>query len=197
MFTPNCRAIVEKLDRAAGLNHREITGRSLWLAGKLSSSMTSHWEMRVALAAFEAEALAIAPLHAWGLVLPMADGLVSYQMRHQWGTHVNMLPVADLPPGLRTPIFGVRQITHRRERWPIEAVHVTIGVGALLAIPMPGDLGLFWAGTASNEPLSRRAGGRARHARETDRRTVARARVRRRARGPARAARIARPTCCR
>jgi SAM-dependent methyltransferase len=25
--------IVEKLDRAAGLNHREITGRSLWLAG--------------------------------------------------------------------------------------------------------------------------------------------------------------------
>jgi len=26
-------AIVQKLDRAAGLNHREITGRSLWLAG--------------------------------------------------------------------------------------------------------------------------------------------------------------------
>ena len=25
--------IVAKLDRAAGLNHREITGRSLWLAG--------------------------------------------------------------------------------------------------------------------------------------------------------------------
>jgi hypothetical protein len=25
--------MVEKLDRAAGLNHREITGRSLWLAG--------------------------------------------------------------------------------------------------------------------------------------------------------------------
>jgi hypothetical protein len=24
-------AIVAKLDRAAGLNHREITGRSLWL----------------------------------------------------------------------------------------------------------------------------------------------------------------------
>jgi hypothetical protein len=25
--------IVQKLDRAAGLNHREITGRSLWLRG--------------------------------------------------------------------------------------------------------------------------------------------------------------------
>jgi hypothetical protein len=24
-------AIVEKLDRAAGLNHRELTGRSLWI----------------------------------------------------------------------------------------------------------------------------------------------------------------------
>jgi hypothetical protein len=29
-------AIVEKLDRAAGLNHREITGRSLWLDGSRS-----------------------------------------------------------------------------------------------------------------------------------------------------------------
>jgi hypothetical protein len=26
-------AIVAKLDRAAGLDHREITGRSLWIAG--------------------------------------------------------------------------------------------------------------------------------------------------------------------
>jgi hypothetical protein len=29
---PELPAIVQKLDRAAGLNHREITGRSLWLA---------------------------------------------------------------------------------------------------------------------------------------------------------------------
>jgi hypothetical protein len=26
--------IVAKLDRAAGMNHREITGRSLWIAGR-------------------------------------------------------------------------------------------------------------------------------------------------------------------
>ena len=116
--------------------------------------MTSHWEMRVALAAFEAEALAIAPLHAWGLVLPMDDGLVSYQMSHPWGTHVNILPPADLPPGLRTPIFGVRQITPGDNHSAIEAAYATLGVGALVAIPMPGDSGLFWAGTASNEPLS-------------------------------------------
>ena len=30
---PALPPIVEKLDRAAGLNHREITGRTLWLAG--------------------------------------------------------------------------------------------------------------------------------------------------------------------
>ena len=58
--------------------------------------MTSHWEMRVALASLEAETLAIAPLQGWGLVLPGPDGLVSYQMRHQWGTTVNLLPVTDL-----------------------------------------------------------------------------------------------------
>jgi hypothetical protein len=28
--------IVAKLDRAAGLNHRELTGRSLWLAGSFN-----------------------------------------------------------------------------------------------------------------------------------------------------------------
>ena len=72
--------------------------------------MTSHWEMRVALATLEAEALGLAPLQAWGLVLPVGGGLVSYQMRHQWGTHVNILPVEDLPAGLRTPISAVRQI---------------------------------------------------------------------------------------
>jgi len=35
-------AIVEKLDRAAGLNHREITGRSLWLDGSRSVRHSPH-----------------------------------------------------------------------------------------------------------------------------------------------------------
>jgi hypothetical protein len=30
-------AIVSKLDRAAGLNHRELTGRSLWLGGRVTA----------------------------------------------------------------------------------------------------------------------------------------------------------------
>jgi len=33
-FRTELPAIVAKLDRAAGLNHREITGRSLWLTGR-------------------------------------------------------------------------------------------------------------------------------------------------------------------
>src|SRR4030095_5590671 len=117
--------------------------------------MTSHWEMRVALAAFEAEALAIAPLHAWGLVLPGSDGLVSYQMCHPWGTHVNVLPVTELPPGLRIPIFGVRQIAPvGTDDSAIEATYVTLGIASLVAIPLPDQLGLFWAGTGSQEALS-------------------------------------------
>jgi hypothetical protein len=32
--------IVEKLDRAAGLNHRELTGRSLWLASPNATRKT-------------------------------------------------------------------------------------------------------------------------------------------------------------
>ncbi len=35
-------AIVAKLDRAAGLNHREITGRSLWLHGSRSMGHSQH-----------------------------------------------------------------------------------------------------------------------------------------------------------
>jgi SAM-dependent methyltransferase len=42
-------AIVARLDRAAGLNHREITGRSLWIAGKLSSASPSAPSTRRAL----------------------------------------------------------------------------------------------------------------------------------------------------
>ena len=112
--------------------------------------MTSHWEMRVALAATEAEALAVAPLLGWGLVLPVAGGCVSYQMCHPWGTHVNILPVDDLPAGLRTPIAGVRQIGPiARDDGPIDASLVTLGIATLLAVPLPGDLGLFWAGSGS------------------------------------------------
>jgi transcriptional regulator with GAF, ATPase, and Fis domain len=117
--------------------------------------MTSHWEMRVALATVEAEALAIAPLHGWGVVLPAGDGLVSYQMCHQWGTHVNALPVEHLPPGLRTPISDVRQIGPiAADDGPIETTFVTMGIATLAAIPLPGDLGLFWAGSGSRVPFS-------------------------------------------
>src|SRR6185295_15112000 len=112
--------------------------------------MTSHWEMRVALAAVEAEALAIAPLLAWGLVMPLAGGVVSYQLSHRWGTHVNILPVQDLPPELRTPISGARQIgPMSSDHGPIEASLVTMGIAWVAAVPLPGDLGLFWAGSAS------------------------------------------------
>jgi GAF domain-containing protein len=107
--------------------------------------------MRVALAAVEAEALAVAPLAGWGLVLPAdTPGCVSYQMCHPWGTHVNTLPVADLAAVLRTPIAGVRQIGPiSPDDGPIEASLVTLGIAMLLAVPLPDDLGLFWAGSGS------------------------------------------------
>ena len=98
----------------------------------------------MALAALDDEVLAIAPLQGWGLVLPAGDGLVSYQIRHQWGTHVNILPVEDLPPGLRTPISDVRQIGPiSKDEGPIESTHATMGIATLIAIPLLGDLGLF------------------------------------------------------
>ena len=122
VFARNCRAIVEKLDRAAGLIiAKSPAGRcgSAARVQRLSLSMTSHWEMRVALAAFEAEALAIAPLHGWGLVLPVADGLVSYQMSPPWGTHVNIAAgrgsaARPADADFRRPADRVRG----RGRWP-------------------------------------------------------------------------------
>src|SRR6185295_9695231 len=101
--------------------------------------MTSQWEMRVALASLESEALAIAPLQGWGLVMPAGDGLVSYQMRHQWGTTVNVLPVTVLPPALRTPIGAIRQVSPlRRGDGPVDATLVMMGIASLLVVPLPG-----------------------------------------------------------
>jgi SAM-dependent methyltransferase len=40
-FRPELPAIVAKLDRAAGLHHREITGRSLWIGGTAPTSAAS------------------------------------------------------------------------------------------------------------------------------------------------------------
>ncbi len=36
-ITPTLPSIVERLDRAAGMNHREVTGRTLYVAGKRST----------------------------------------------------------------------------------------------------------------------------------------------------------------
>jgi len=111
--------------------------------------------MRVALASLEAEALAIAPLRGWGLVLPAPAGLVSYQMRHQWGTTVNVLPVTDLPPALRTPIDTVRQVSPiTRSDGPIDATLVMMGIASLVVVPLPDQLGLFWAGSGARAPFS-------------------------------------------
>ena len=114
--------------------------------------MTSHWEMRVALAAFEAEALAIAPLHAWGLVLPASDGRVSFQLSHRAGTHVNILAAEELPPALRTQIREPRRTALSQGNGNlVEASFAALDAGALVAIPLPGDLGLYWA--ASRDAL--------------------------------------------
>ena len=45
-FRMELPAIVAKLDRAAGLNHREITGRSLWLASSNKRSTGQQLTMR-------------------------------------------------------------------------------------------------------------------------------------------------------
>jgi len=111
--------------------------------------------MRVALASLEAEALAIAPLQGWGLVMPAGAGLVSFQMRHQWGTTVNILPVEDLPAALRPPIDTVRQVSLlRRGDGPIDATLVMMGIASLLVVPLPDELGLFWAGSSHRAPFS-------------------------------------------
>ena len=146
----NCREARSRGRAESSRNHRPVAVAVRLTAATLLLSMTSHWEMRVALAALDDEALAIAPLRGGGSCCLPATGCVSYQMRHQWGTHVNILPVEDLPSGLRTPISGVRQIGPiSQDDGPIEATHVTTGHRHAGGDPLPGDLGLFWAGSGS------------------------------------------------
>ena len=117
----------------------------------------------MALAALEDEVLAIAPLQGWGLVLPAGDGLVSFQMRHRWGTHANILPVEDLPAGLRTPISDVRQIGPiTQDDGPIETTQVTMGIATLVAIPLAGRSRIVLGGLGRGRAVDRGADRRAR-----------------------------------
>ncbi len=116
--------------------------------------MTSHWEMRVALAALDAEALAIAPLQGWGLVIPLGTGAASYQLRHRWGTAVNRLQVHTLPPALRTPIATARVATLGEGDGPFAIALRAIGVSTLAALPLPEGGGLFWAGLPAGQAFA-------------------------------------------
>jgi transcriptional regulator with GAF, ATPase, and Fis domain len=116
--------------------------------------MTSHWNMRVALAELDRDALAIAPLAAWGLVMPLDEGRVSYQLRHPSGTTVNLMPVDSLPPFLRTPIASTRSAAITEDDGPISGTLATIGAGTAVAVPLPGDRGLLWAGACGTSALT-------------------------------------------
>src|SRR4051812_48050568 len=115
--------------------------------------MTSHWGMRVALASLEADALAAAPLQAWGLVLPHGDH-VSYQIRHRAATTVNLLPVAHLPAALRPPIDSLRVAAVDTDGGPIGETLAQMGVTTIAALPIPAACGLLWAGAAGPEHFS-------------------------------------------
>jgi transcriptional regulator with GAF, ATPase, and Fis domain len=111
--------------------------------------MIAHWGMRTALVTLEADAFAIAPLQGWGLVLAAPDGMVSFQIRHQWGTTANLLPADALPALLQPHLASTRVASIAREDGPIEEQLVLLGIDTLAAIPLRGDLGVMWAGGAA------------------------------------------------
>ena len=108
----------------------------------------------MALAALEGDAEAIAPLQAWGLVLPHSAETVSYQLRHRWGTTVNVLPVRQLPDALRLPIADARTAAVVAYGDPLHEALTAVGVATVLAVPLPEGRGLLFAGGAGPEPFT-------------------------------------------
>ena len=97
--------------------------------------------MRVALAALEAEALAIAPLQGWGLVLPAGDGLVSYQVSPSVGHARQHSACRGASRRLADADFSRVEAAVRSAQTTVrlKTTQVTMGIATLVAIPLPDD----------------------------------------------------------
>ena len=101
---------------------------------------------------------AIVDVESFGVVLRRPDPNAQLLTRHRAGTAGHLIPLEHIP-GLLTPfIDAAALVTPLREH--AEAAHPMIvrilesGAESLLLMPLPGPLGLFWAGRPSLAPLS-------------------------------------------
>ena len=107
------------------------------------------------LSAFKAEMQAIADVEAFGLVLPSAGEQVQWFNRHRVGGTAHLLPIELLPPVLTPPCTAVSCVSASTldAGSPFVVRLLAYGIDSLLAIPLPGDLGLFWAGARRDSPF--------------------------------------------
>ena len=119
--------------------------------------MPTALQISTALADFDAEVCAIAPVHAFGLVAPADHQRVALHTRGRWGTAVYALEVSELPRPLRTPPKGAAQFlplqSHLNADRPIDLLWRQLDLNHLIVLPLP-DGSVFWSASQSAEPLT-------------------------------------------
>jgi two-component system response regulator FlrC len=112
----------------------------------------------IALSAFGADARAIVDVEAFGVVLHAPGERVQVVTRHRAGGAAHLLPHQRLPAILSPSIGAVMIVTalsaHAEVSDPIVARLLSYDIDCLLLMPLPGDLGLFWAGKRDAAPFA-------------------------------------------
>ena len=109
-----------------------------------------------ALASFESEIRANTPFDMFGLVLPLSDGRMTFELRNESCAAVHVLAIDDIPEPLRREAPAAAQVSDfsalRRPGSVIDRLLAPWPAGALAVVPLPGTGGVLWA----TSPESRR-----------------------------------------
>jgi transcriptional regulator with GAF, ATPase, and Fis domain len=109
---------------------------------------------------FSGEIRAIADVEAFGLMLHAPGERARLLTRHRVGTAAHLLPVDRLPAAINPAIDATTVVTplstHAEASHPVVERLLKYDIDCLLLMPLPGDLGLFWAGKRGVESFDAR-----------------------------------------
>jgi transcriptional regulator with GAF, ATPase, and Fis domain len=109
---------------------------------------------------FSGEIRAIADVEAFGLMLHAPGERARLLTRHRVGTAAHLLPVDRLPAAINPAIAATTVVTplstHAEASHPVVERLLKYDIDCLLLMPLPGDLGLFWAGRRGVESFDAR-----------------------------------------
>jgi len=109
---------------------------------------------------FNSDIRAITDVEAFGIVLHAPGERVRLVTRHRVGIAAHLLPVDRLPAAINPAIAATAVVTplstHAEASHSVVERLLKYDIDCLLLMPLPGDLGLFWAGKHGVESFDTR-----------------------------------------